>query len=543
MLTLIVLVLVLVVLTSMRLPDWLAFVAAIGAAIVARPYLPVFDFEANTDMIIAITMGLFLLPYWLGPLVVYATQRSSASPTFDAYDPARHAVPPSVTIALKESSSALTAAGFTSVGDFFQTGFIANMTSRVTLFEKTATRQEAIVVGMYMNAEPTRLIAHHVEVMARFTDGRTLLVNNSKVTGAFAAVPGKTLEQFPDVRDPRRIARLHERLLAEVRDPAAIREIDRGRDAAGYLSQAVIRELDQQISTGYLRLDRAANAYRPTAKGAALMTWKQLPPFSTIHRARIRRRAAQLLARLGVTEPDAAPATVPALRKKVAWPAVGLLMLVIGYAASADTIASSSPQRSPAEPMSISADFDVPADFPGAVRALEALTGTTAAQLTVMDSLGFPVKTNGATVGIPDDRVESLLLAAQPIFHQQGFYLFRHEPNYGIGGASDEIGLVPLREQFAVVQLIGTNGVNFDLSTTDVIAWLKALERDAPFVLTGIGYDHVEGRFLRPVGADADSLAKRLHSFCPDVVDQGTGSVKELANEIGRLNTFFCWWD
>lgn len=337
MLTLIVLVLVLVVLTSMRLPDWLAFIAAIGAAIVARPYLPVFDFEANTDTIIAITVGLLLLPYWLGPLVIYATQRSSASPTFDAYDPARHAVAPSITVAVKE-------------------------------------------------------------------------------------------------------------------------------------------------------------------------------------------------------------ATVPALRKRVAWPAIGLLMLVMGYAASADTVASSSPEL-PAEPMRLSADFVVPADFPGAVRALEALTSTTAAQLTVVDSLGFPVKANGATVGVPDDRVESLLLAAQPIFLERGFYLFRHEPNYGIGGAPDEIGLVALRDQFAVVQLVGTNGANFDLSTTDVIAWLKALDRDAPFVLTGIGYDHIEGRFLRPVGADADSLAKRLHSFCPDVVDQGTGSVKELANEIGRLNTFFCWWD
>jgi hypothetical protein len=84
--------------------------------------------------------------------------------------------------------------------------------------------------------------------------------------------------------------------------------------------------------------------------------------------------------------------------------------------------------------------------------------------------------------------------------------------------------------------------VNFGLHTSDVIAKLRELERDAPFVLTGIGYDHVEGRFLSPL-SDPEAMAERLYALCPDIVDQGTGSVRELAIEIGRLNTFFCWWD
>ena len=540
MLALTILVLLYIILKSIRLPDWLALVAAIGAAIAARPYLPVFEIESRMEMILAIVAGLFTLPYWLGPILVYATQRSSASPRFDPYNAARHVVPPTIIVALRESETALVAAGFTKVGDFFQTGFMQNMSTRAGLFEKTSTRQQALIVGMYMNTEPTKLIAHYVEIMAKFTDGRTLLVNNSPMIPAYAPVAGKTLEQFPGVSDPRRLARLHEGLLA--RDTKApLEEIDRGPDAAAFLTQALIKEMEQQIPLGYLR--REGDAYRPTVLGAALMTWTQLPPFTWVRRSRMRRRAEALIQSLGVTEPDATRTNVPRLQTKIAWPAVGLFLLIMGYAASADTLPSFIGKPAAAKPWTIPADFVVPPDFPGAVKALEALTGAGAEQLTVIDSLGFPVKTNGATLGVAADRADGLLLAAQPLFLERGFYLFRHEPNYGIGGAPDEIALVPMRDQFEVIRLVGTNGVNMDLLNDGVIAWLRKLERDAPFVLTGIGYDHVEGRFLQPVGPHADAIAKRLNGFCPDVVDQGTGSIKELANEIGRLNTFFCWWD
>src|SRR5688500_2449293 len=526
MLALTILVLLYIILKSIRLPDWLAIVAAIGAAIAARPYLPVFEIESRMEMILAIVAGLFTLPYWLGPILVYATQRSSASPRFDPYNPARHVVPQTTIVALRESETALLAAGFAKVGDFFQTGFMQNMSTRVGLFEKTSTRQQAVIVGMYMNSEPTKLIAHYVEIMAKFTAGRTLLVNNSPMIPAYAPVAGKTLEQFPGVSDPRRLARLHEGLLA--RDTKVpLEEIDRGPDAAAFLTQALIKEMEQQIPLGYLR--READAYRPTVVGAALMTWTQLPPFTWIRRSRMPRRAEALIRSLGVTEPDATQTNVPRLQTQIAWPAVGMFLLVMVYAASADTLPSFTGEPAPAKPWTIPADFVVPPDFPGAVKALATLTGAVAEQLTVIDSLGFPVKTNGATLGVAADRADGLLLAAQPLFLERGFYLFRHEPNYGIGGAPDEIALVPTRDQFEVIRLVGTNGVNMDLLNDGVIAWLRELERDAPFVLTGIGYDHVEGRFLQPVGPRADAIAKRLNGFCPDVVDQGTGSIKELA--------------
>ena len=544
MLALVVVVLLFVILKSLRVADWLALIAAFGATYYAQSHLPALDVGPTGATTIAVIAALVLTPFWLGPVLIYFTQKQNASPSFETFDPQAHCVPESMAVAIGESESALLASGFIRVGDYFQSGFMQNMTARVGLFARASSRQQAIVVGMYMNNEPAKIIAHYVEILAKYSDGRTLLVNNSPMLGSYAPVAGKTVEQFPDVRDPRRLVRLHERLMEEMGALGDTKEFEPGIDGAAYLAEGLVRELDQQLPTGYLRVDAAANAYRPTIKGALLMTWAQVPPISTIRMKRVRRRAAQLIERLGVTEPDENPASVPALQKKVAWPAVGLLMAIVVYVAGADTVARDlSFESERVAPMTLPANFAVPADFPGAVKALEALTGSVAEQLVVIDSLGFPVQTDGATLGVEAARADSLLAAAQGLFLERGFFLFRHEPHYGIGGKPDEIGLVPLADQFAVVQRVGTNGLNFDLSNGRIIAWLRELERDAPFVLTGIGYDHVEGRFLGPIGPQAEAIAERLNRFCPDVVHQGTGSVRELANEIGRLNTFFCWWD
>ena len=544
MLALVFLVLTFVLLKSLRVADWLATVAAFGAAYLTRIYLPGFDIAYAGVGVTVVIAAVVLCPFWLGPILIHRTQRQNASPSLENFDPAVHTVPESTAVALQESESTLMSCGFTKVGDYFQPSSMKSMTTRVGLFERPATRQRAIIVGMYGTDEQAKLMMHYVEVCAEYADGRSLLANNSPLLGCYAPVAGKTVERFPDVRDPGRLVRLHEGLMQQRAAVEEAQELEQGIDGAQYLVDSMLREFSDQVAAGYLQLDESANAYRPTIKGALLMTWKMVAPISTIRMRRARKRAAQLIEQLGVTGPDVSVASVPALKQNTAW-AVGLLLLLLGgYAYGADTVADRLFSNSdPSAPIGMSSDFTVPADFPGAVKALEALTGVVAEQLVVMDSLGFPVQTEGAMFGIQPARADSLLESAQSVFLERGFFLFRHEPNYGIGGKPDEIGLVPLADQYAVVKRVGTNGVNHDLAPDHIIAWLRELERDAPFILTGIGYDHVEGRFLRPIGAQADSVAARLHRFCPDVVDQGTGSVRELANEIGRLNTFFCWWD
>lgn len=61
-------------------------------------------------------------------------------------------------------------------------------------------------------------------------------------------------------------------------------------------------------------------------------------------------------------------------------------------------------------------------------------------------------------------------------------------------------------------------------------------------MLTGIGFDWLEGRFTTAI-RDPEALARRFYAFCPDMVEQGTETVAALEDELRRSLHLYCWWD
>jgi hypothetical protein len=147
----------------------------------------------------------------------------------------------------------------------------------------------------------------------------------------------------------------------------------------------------------------------------------------------------------------------------------------------------------------------------------------------------------GVSFDVPQKKIESVLRKAHTNFLAKGFYLFRYDQNFGIAGNPDKVGLLPTTDKYAVMAAMDTNGDNYDIGTAGVIAWMKELEQGQPFVLTGIGFDYLEGFFTGPV-KDSNALAKRMYQFCPDIVDQGVGDISKLAKELQKGSLYF-WWD
>lgn len=187
-------------------------------------------------------------------------------------------------------------------------------------------------------------------------------------------------------------------------------------------------------------------------------------------------------------------------------------------------------------------DFSAAADTPSfrqAVGDAAALLGSPAKPLQPHPDVA-EVK-GGVSFDAPQEKVESLLRKAHADFLRRGYYLFRYDTNYGIGGNPDRVGLLPTTDKYAVIAAMETNGANFDIGTAGIIAWLKDLEAGQPFVLTGIGFDYLEGFFTTPI-KDRKALARRMYQFCPDIVDQGVGSVAKLEDELRKGSLYF-WWD
>ena len=66
--------------------------------------------------------------------------------------------------------------------------------------------------------------------------------------------------------------------------------------------------------------------------------------------------------------------------------------------------------------------------------------------------------------------------------------------------------------------------------------------RNALCLTAAADFDFVEAVFVKqPAGMDA--FAREVYEFCPDVVEQGVGTVKALADEMRRSGTLYLWWD
>ena len=116
-----------------------------------------------------------------------------------------------------------------------------------------------------------------------------------------------------------------------------------------------------------------------------------------------------------------------------------------------------------------------------------------------------------------------------------GFQLVLYDSIPGHGNAA-KLMVFPTAEKFAVLVARGTNGVNYGLTTRALIAWLRDLEKENPFELTGCGFDFLEGRFRAPV-RHAEHWAKRMVELCPDCE-----SPEQVMEEL-REQRFFFWWD
>lgn len=147
------------------------------------------------------------------------------------------------------------------------------------------------------------------------------------------------------------------------------------------------------------------------------------------------------------------------------------------------------------------------------------------------------------TFQVADGAFDSLYAQHSQQLLKQGWYLFRLDRSYGIGGGLDTIALLPTTDKYEVLTVVQTNGANYDLSPWDVIDRLKKIGSAQPFAISEAGFDYCAGNFLSSI-KDPKQLADELYKFCPDIVDQGVGDVETLEKELSQPTPkLYLWWD
>lgn len=188
-------------------------------------------------------------------------------------------------------------------------------------------------------------------------------------------------------------------------------------------------------------------------------------------------------------------------------------------------------------------DYDLAANtgIPEAFLLKVKIEGRNIRQLEGMDDEGNQIKALGITIDVPRDKVRTVVNRIKKET-PPGYIVFVSDRNYGIGDKPDNVSIIKASGFPEVLQVMGTNGWNYDISPEMVIKRLKEWDDRFGLILIGAGFDWFEAEFQR-APQDMIEFAKEVYEFCPDVVDQGTATVEALANEMKGSNTVYLWWD
>ncbi len=105
-----------------------------------------------------------------------------------------------------------------------------------------------------------------------------------------------------------------------------------------------------------------------------------------------------------------------------------------------------------------------------------------------------------------------------------------------------EVAVGPGGSQLDILRLARSDAANYDMYTEDLVAKLGGYDEEFGIDITHAETDTI---LFNLVGwpADLAAFARDLYEFCPDIVDQGVGSVEELREVVEATGKVALWWD
>ena len=98
------------------------------------------------------------------------------------------------------------------------------------------------------------------------------------------------------------------------------------------------------------------------------------------------------------------------------------------------------------------------------------------------------------------------------------------------------------QSQFDILRIAASDAVNYGMGTDDLIAKITQWDTAYGIDIYQASTDTIQLR-LKTLPSDIHAFAEELYTFCPDIVDQGVGSVEKLGQAIRESQTVFLWWD
>jgi len=153
-----------------------------------------------------------------------------------------------------------------------------------------------------------------------------------------------------------------------------------------------------------------------------------------------------------------------------------------------------------------------------------------------------PKKMNGLIFKETNRKSKPLVLKLKSKLKKVGYTIFLLEEHFNINNQKDIIAIVKTMDKYQILTQLETNGYNYDIDPKELQKIITKFDEKYDLELIGAAGDWCEF-IINKKPDNWMSFAEEVYKICPDVVDQGTGTVKELAKEMKRSNRLYFWWD
>jgi hypothetical protein len=125
---------------------------------------------------------------------------------------------------------------------------------------------------------------------------------------------------------------------------------------------------------------------------------------------------------------------------------------------------------------------------------------------------------------------------------KMGYTIFSLDENFGISNKPDIIAVLRSTDKYKILNQIQTDGINWDIDNDSMLSIIKVFDEKYSLQLVGASGDWCEFK-INNEPANWLELAKEAYKVCPDIVEQGAGTVERLATEMQRTKRLYFWWD
>jgi hypothetical protein len=153
-----------------------------------------------------------------------------------------------------------------------------------------------------------------------------------------------------------------------------------------------------------------------------------------------------------------------------------------------------------------------------------------------------PIFLNGLVFGEKNSKSYDLIFSLKDKFKAKGYSIFLLENNFSINNELDNIGILKTTDKYKILKQIETDGINWEITNDSLLSLIKNFDNKYSLELIGASGDWCEF-LIHNEPKNWTQLAKEVYKVCPDVVDQGTGTVEALAVEMKKTKRLYFWWD